>query len=58
MIFFVVLVKVPIQNFLCKKPLFKMYVYKDRGGNRRGPSKTPKYDKFVFKLYKNRGQSC
>ena len=58
MIFFMVLVKVYFQDFLCKRLFFKMYLYDDRVENRRGPSKAPEHDKYMFKLYKDRGQSC
>ena len=51
---FVALVKASTQKCL----FFKMYLCKDRAENGRGPSKTPKDDKYVFKLYKNRGRSC
>ena len=54
MIFFMVLAKVHFQGFLCKRLFRKMYLYEDRGENRRGSSKAPKYDKYMFKLYKDR----
>ena len=53
-----VLVKVHFQDFLCKRLFFKLYLYDDRAENRRGPSKAPEHDKYMFKLYKDRGQSC
>ena len=53
-----VLVKVHFQDFLCKRLFFKIYLYDDRAENRRGPYKAPEHDKYMFKLYKDRGQSC
>ena len=52
-----VFVKVHFQDFLCKRLFCKLYLYEDRAENRRGPSKTPKDDKYMFKLYKDRGRS-
>ena len=53
-----VLVKVHFQDFLCKSLFCKMYLYEDRAENRRGPSKAPKDDKYIIKLYKDWGRSC
>ena len=53
-----ILIKVNCQDFLCKRLFFKMYLYKDRAENRRGPSKAPKDDKYMFKLYKDWVWSC
>ena len=53
-----VLVKVHFQDFLCKGLFCKMYLYQDRAENCGGPSKEPKDDKYMFKLYKDRGWSC
>ena len=50
MVFFMVLVKVYFQDFLCKRKFCKMYFYEDQAGNRRGHSKAPKDDKYMFKL--------
>ena len=36
---------------LCKRLFCKMYLYEDRTENRRGPSKTPKDDKYILKIY-------
>ena len=55
MIFFSVLVKVHFQDFLCKTLFFKMHFYEDRAQNHRGPSKASKDNKYVFKLYNDRG---
>ena len=44
MIFFMVLVKVHFQGFLCKRLFCKMYLYQDRAENGRGHSKAPKDD--------------
>ena len=51
---FPVLVKVHFKDFLCKSVFWIMYLYKDRAEKRRGPSKTPKDDKYMFQLYKDR----
>ena len=53
-----VLVKVHFQDFLWKRLLCKMYLCEDRVENSRGPSKVPKDDKYIFKLYKDWGRSC
>ena len=58
MIFFMVLVKVHFQDLLCKRLFCKMYLYEHPTENRRGPSKAPKDDTFVLKIYKDRGRSC
>ena len=53
-----VLVKVHFQDLLCKRLFCKMYLYEHPTENRRGPSKAPKDDTFVLKIYKDRGRSC
>ena len=53
-----VLGKVHFQDFLCKRLFFKMYLYEDRAQNHTGPSKAPKDDKYMFKLYRDRGRFC
>ena len=58
MIFFMVLIKVHFQDFLCKRLVSEMYLYKDRAENPTGPSKETKDDKYMFKLYEDRGRSC
>ena len=58
MIFFMVLVKVHFKDFLCKRLFCKMYLYEDRAENRRGPSKAPKDDKYIFKLDKDQDRFC
>ena len=53
-----VLIKVHFQDFLCKRLVSEMYLYKDRAENPTGPSKETKDDKYMFKLYEDRGRSC
>ena len=55
---FPVLVKVHFQYFLCKSMFWIMYLYDDRAENGSVPSKRPKDDKYMLKLYKDRGSSC
>ena len=52
-----VLLKLHFRDFLCKRMFRIMYLYEDRAENRRGPSKTPKDNKYMFKLYEDRGRS-
>ena len=53
-----VLVKVHFQDFSCKRLISKMYPYKNRDEDCRGPSKAPKDDKYMFKNCKDWGPSC
>ena len=52
------LVKIHFQDFLFKRLFCKMYLYEDRAENRRGPSKAPKDDKYIFKLDKDQDRFC